>query len=78
MHGLLILYDIAPSKNVKNRTIDARKVGQAGARNNAPRRLGGQWVVLPPDTPTVPEYYNANEMWPKESLERRAALMTKR
>ena len=32
------------------------------------------WVVLPPDTPAVPEYYNASEQWPKESLERRAAL----
>ena len=36
------------------------------------------WVVLPPDTPAVPEYYNAAELWSKESLERRAALMAKR
>ena len=36
------------------------------------------WVVLPPDTPAVPEYYNAAELWSKESLDRRAALMTKR
>ena len=36
------------------------------------------WVVLPPGTPAVPEFYKASEMWPKESLERRAALMAKR
>jgi hypothetical protein len=34
------------------------------------------WVVLPPGTPAVPEYYKASERWPKESLERRAALKT--
>jgi len=33
------------------------------------------WVVLPPGTPAVEEYYKASELWPKESLERRAALM---
>jgi hypothetical protein len=33
------------------------------------------WVMLPPGTPAVPEYYKASERWPKESLERRAALM---
>lgn len=32
------------------------------------------WVVLPPGTPAVPEYYAASELWPSESLERRAAL----
>src|ERR1700704_2929511 len=32
------------------------------------------WVVLPPDTPAVAEYYKAGEGWPKESLERRAVL----
>ncbi len=32
------------------------------------------WVVLPPNMPAVPEYYSASEQWPKESLERRAAL----
>ena len=32
------------------------------------------WVVLPPDTPAAAEYYKASELWPKESLERRAAL----
>jgi hypothetical protein len=35
------------------------------------------WVVLPPDTPAVPEYYDRNEYWPKESLERRKALLAK-
>lgn len=34
------------------------------------------WVVLPPGTPAVGEYYRAAEMWPDESLKRRAALMT--
>ncbi len=36
------------------------------------------WVVLPAGMPAVPEYseyYKASEYWPKESLERRAALM---
>jgi hypothetical protein len=32
------------------------------------------WVVLPAGVPTVPEFYKASEYWPKESLERRAAL----
>lgn len=32
------------------------------------------WVILPPDVPTTHEYYDMKEMWPKESLERRAAL----
>jgi hypothetical protein len=32
------------------------------------------WVVLPPGVPAVPEYYRSSELWPKESLERRAAL----
>ena len=35
------------------------------------------WVQLPPDRPAVPEYYKASEMWPKESLERRAALIAR-
>ncbi len=35
------------------------------------------WVVLPPHTPAVPEYYKAAELWPPESLERRAALLAK-
>ncbi|MBC7956566.1 MAG: GFA family protein [Cytophagales bacterium] len=33
------------------------------------------WVLLPPGTPAVPEYYKASELWPPESLQRRAALM---
>ena len=33
------------------------------------------WVVLPPDTPAVAEYYKAGELWPRESLERRAVLL---
>jgi hypothetical protein len=36
------------------------------------------WVLLPPDTPAAAEYYNASELWPKESLERRAALRARR
>ena len=35
------------------------------------------WVVLPPGVPVVEEYYKAAEVWPKESLERRSALMAK-
>jgi hypothetical protein len=35
------------------------------------------WVVLPADTPAVPEYYKPKEMWPKESQERFAALKGK-
>jgi hypothetical protein len=33
------------------------------------------WVVLPAGTAAVAEFYKAAEYWPKESLERRAALM---
>jgi hypothetical protein len=33
------------------------------------------WVILPSNTPAVPEYYQASKQWPKESLERRAALL---
>jgi hypothetical protein len=32
------------------------------------------WVILSPDTPAVPEYYDRNLYWPQESLERRALL----
>src|SRR6059036_3934035 len=32
-------------------------------------------VVLPPNTPAVEEYYDRMKYWPKESLERRAALL---
>ena len=33
------------------------------------------WVMLPADVPAMPEYYRRSEHWPKESLERRAALL---
>jgi len=33
------------------------------------------WVVLPPGMPAVEEYYQSSEYWPKESLERRRALL---
>ena len=36
------------------------------------------WVVLPPGTPAVPEFYTLEDYWPKESLERRAAMRAKR
>jgi hypothetical protein len=36
------------------------------------------WVMLPLRTPAVPQYYNASEYWPRESLERRAALAASR
>lgn len=32
------------------------------------------WVTLPPGTPAVPEFYDAREHWPPESLARRRAL----
>ena len=35
------------------------------------------WVVLPPGTPAVAEYYKASEHWPPQSLERRAALFAR-
>ena len=36
------------------------------------------WVVLPPGMPTVAEYYDREQYWPKESLERRRALLAAR
>ena len=33
------------------------------------------WVVLPPDTPAVEEFYDRNEVWPEESLARGRALV---
>ena len=30
-----------------------------------------------PDVPAVPEYYDRNQYWPKESLARREALLAK-
>ncbi len=32
------------------------------------------WVVLPPGTPAVPEYYDLKTQWPAESLARRDAM----
>jgi len=32
------------------------------------------WVVLPPNAPAVPEYYDSKQFWPAESLERRDVL----
>ena len=34
------------------------------------------WVVLPPDTPVVKEYYDRNDYWLQESLERRTAILS--
>lgn len=31
------------------------------------------WVILPPDTPAVPEFYDRRALWPTESLARREA-----
>jgi len=36
------------------------------------------WVVLPPDMPAFAESYKASELWPKDSLERRAVLQAAR
>ena len=36
------------------------------------------WVVIPEGMPAVAEYYKSADYWPKESLERRAALMAAR
>jgi hypothetical protein len=33
------------------------------------------WVVLPPGTPAVLEYYDRAQHWPPESLERRRAVL---
>jgi hypothetical protein len=33
------------------------------------------WVELPAGARAVPEYYSSKEVWPAESLERRAALL---
>ena len=35
------------------------------------------WVVLPPQTPAVAEYYDRKQYWPSESLARREALIAK-
>ena len=36
------------------------------------------WIVLAPGAPAVPEYYDRNTYWPKESIERRAALLARK
>ena len=36
------------------------------------------WVVLPAGTPAFAEFYKASEIWPADSLARRAALLAKR
>ena len=33
------------------------------------------WVLLPADTPALPEYYQRSKFWPAESLARRAAAL---
>jgi hypothetical protein len=33
------------------------------------------WVLLPPDVPAMPEYYDRKVHWPPESLERRRVLL---
>jgi hypothetical protein len=33
------------------------------------------WVVIPPDAPAVPEYYDREKYWPAESLARRLELL---
>lgn len=33
------------------------------------------WLVLPAGVPAVPEYYDREQYWPAESLERRARLL---
>ena len=33
------------------------------------------WLVLPPGTPAVPEYYDRKLLWPPDSLARRQALL---
>lgn len=32
------------------------------------------WLALPPDIPAVSEYYDASEIWPQDSLDRRARV----
>lgn len=35
------------------------------------------WVVLPPNIPSVSKFYNDSELWPQDSLDRRAILFAK-
>lgn len=32
------------------------------------------WVIIPPGVPSMPEYYDREQVWPAASLERRRAL----
>ena len=36
------------------------------------------WVLLPPTTPAVEEFYDRNKYWSQESLERRAAMLARK
>ncbi|MEP6940682.1 MAG: GFA family protein [Rudaea sp.] len=36
------------------------------------------WVLLSPDSPAVPEYYESREYWPAHSIARRAAVLAYR
>jgi hypothetical protein len=36
------------------------------------------WVVLPPGTPAVAEFYQLEDHWPRESLDRLRAMRTAR
>ena len=36
------------------------------------------WLTLGSEVPVVPEYYKSSQIWPAESLARRAALMAKK
>src|SRR6185369_7516590 len=36
------------------------------------------WVMLPPGTPAVAEFYDLDKYWPAESLERRTAMRARR
>ena len=36
------------------------------------------WLVLPPGMPAVAEYYDREQYWPRESLERRRVLLAAR
>jgi hypothetical protein len=35
------------------------------------------WVILPPGTPAVAQYYNRDKYWPADSLERRRILLSR-
>ena len=36
------------------------------------------WIVLPPDVPSFDEYYDRNEYWPAEALERRRVALSQK